>query len=268
MEIQGSFVDKIVIVSGGFDPIHAGHISMIRHARSLGDWLIVGVNSDDWLTRKKGRAFMPWQHRSEIISNVVGVDEVLSFDDSDGSACDLLLKARQKYPAVPIIFANGGDRTEKNIPEMSLAEFEFAFGIGGNDKIGSSSDFLKNWKQPAVQRSWGEYRVIYENKSEICTKVKELVVDPGKSLSLQRHQHRGEYWFVADGDCKVLLQKDDDKNLVDLTAGQDLLIQQGEWHRLTNPYKSPCKIIEIQFGSRCEESDIERCQMGDITNNS
>lgn len=265
METREKLVDKIVIVSGGFDPVHAGHISMIKHARSLGDWLIVGVNSDAWLTRKKGRAFMPWHHRAEIISNIVGVDEVLSFDDDDGSACDLLLRARKKYPTSTILFANGGDRTEKNIPEMSLNDIEFIFGIGGSDKLGSSSDFLKNWKNPVVQRPWGEYRVIYENKNTICTKVKELVVDPNKSLSLQRHKHRSEYWFVAEGDCQVQLQENNGKDLIDLTAGQDLLIRRGEWHRLSNPYKTPCKIIEIQFGKRCEEEDIERYQTDNAT---
>ena len=76
----------IVLVTGGFDPIHSGHINYIKEAKKLGDILVVGVNSDDWLTRKKGRPFMPLSERAEILRNIVGVDFVIDFDDSDGSA--------------------------------------------------------------------------------------------------------------------------------------------------------------------------------------
>lgn len=258
METQESSVNRVVVVSGGFDPVHAGHISMIKQARTLGDYLVVGVNSDEWLSRKKGRAFMPWSHRAEIMANLVGVDQVLSFDDTDGSARDLLLKVKKQHSSKTIVFANGGDRTVKNIPEMSVVGVDFVFGIGGSDKLGSSSNFLQNWKDPVVDRSWGTYRVIYENKHEIAVKVKELVVEPEKSLSMQKHQHRSEYWFVTQGDCQVKLVTDQGEDLVNLSAGQDLLIRQGDWHKLQNPYKTHCKIIEIQFGHECEEQDIQR----------
>jgi cytidyltransferase-like protein len=109
----------IVVVSGGFDPIHSGHIQLIKEARALGDQLIVGINSDEWLARKKGRAFMPWQERLCVINNLQQVDEVYTFDDDDGTACHLLQQVRAHYPADRIIFANGGDRTQDNIPEMS-----------------------------------------------------------------------------------------------------------------------------------------------------
>ena len=81
---------KFVVVTGGFDPIHSGHIDYIREAAKLGDILIVGVNSDKWLTRKKGKPFMNWQERTEVVNALKWVDHVLSFDDSDDSACSLL----------------------------------------------------------------------------------------------------------------------------------------------------------------------------------
>jgi D-beta-D-heptose 7-phosphate kinase/D-beta-D-heptose 1-phosphate adenosyltransferase len=137
----------IVIVSGGFDPIHSGHISMFSEAKELGDHLIVGINSDAWLERKKGKSFLPYDERHAIVSNMKMVDEVIVFNDNDNTACDLLRKARIKYPDDVIIFANGGDRTEKNIPEMNIEGINFEFGIGGNYKKKSSKTFkifLKN----------------------------------------------------------------------------------------------------------------------------
>ena len=132
---------NIVLVNGGFDPLHSGHISYFKAARTLGDMLIVGLNSDEWLERKKGRAFMPWNERLCIINNLSMVDEVYTFDDSDGSARHFIQQVRAHYPDSKIIFANGGDRTEKNIPEMDVvdANIEFVFGIGGTDKRNSSS---------------------------------------------------------------------------------------------------------------------------------
>ena len=79
---------KIVVVTGGFDPIHSGHISYLNHAKHLGDRLVVGLNSDPWLERKKGRAFMPWHERMAILGNLHMVDEVIKFNDDDGSSIE------------------------------------------------------------------------------------------------------------------------------------------------------------------------------------
>lgn len=254
--------NSVVVISGGFDPVHAGHVSMIKVACSLGQYLIVGVNSDAWLERKKGRAFMPWHHRAAVIQAMLGVNDVFSFDDSDGSARDLLEKVKRQFPNNHIIFANGGDRTELNIPEMSVKDVEFRFGIGGEDKQGSSSDFLKVWKEPTTPRLWGEYRVIYQGgEMGSQTKVKELTVEPGKSLSMQRHSNRSEFWFVVSGMCDVYASMPSGYTLPPRTLRQHdtMEIRTKEWHQLANPYNGPCKIIEIQFGPECEESDIERC---------
>ena len=109
---------KIVLVTGGFDPVHSGHVSYIRAARELGDVLIVGVNSDSWLVRKKGEPFMPLDERGAIIEEFKSVDVVIVFDDSDGTAIDAINQVLEMYPEDEVFFANGGDRTLDNIPEM------------------------------------------------------------------------------------------------------------------------------------------------------
>ena len=135
---------KIVLVSGGFDPVHSGHIRCFKEARALGDMLIVGLNSDEWLERKKGRAFMPWNERLCIVNNLSMVDEVYTFDDEDGSARHFIQQVKAHYPDAKLVFANGGDRTAENTPEINEADVEFVFNVGGH-KIASSSDFLQRW---------------------------------------------------------------------------------------------------------------------------
>jgi mannose-6-phosphate isomerase-like protein (cupin superfamily) len=156
------------------------------------------------------------------------------------------------YPNSQIIFANGGDRTKDNIPEMTEKDVEFAFGVGGENKLNSSSWILEEWKAPKTIRSWGYYRVLHDVSG---AKVKELTIDPGKSLSLQQHQHRSEYWLVTEGGCTVY-----DSELVTkrLSRHDTIKILPNQWHQLSNPYEEPCRIVEIQYGARCSEEDIER----------
>lgn len=146
---------KIVLVTGGFDPLHSGHIEYFNAARELGDKLIVGLNSDEWLTRKKGQPFMPWHERATIVAALHSVDRVINFDDTDDSAKDAIRKARAIFPSHQIIFANGGDRTDKNIPEMEMLKemlmLNFVFGVGGTNKTNSSSWILDNWKSSNIE---------------------------------------------------------------------------------------------------------------------
>lgn len=245
---------KIVLVTGGFDPLHSGHIEFFKHAKTLGDYLIVGLNSDAWLTRKKGRPFMPWQERFAVVSNLSVVDEVIQFNDDDGSAIDAIRKVLlNSLDNAKIIFANGGDRTKENIPEMAINDprVEFVFGIGGEDKRNSSSWILEEWKTPKTLRPWGYYRVLYEIPN--C-KVKELVVDPGKKLSMQQHDHRSEYWFVSEGTATVNWGHGTSK----ITKHRSEIINTFEWHQLSNETDQPLKVVEIQYGTVCEESDIRR----------
>ena len=251
---------KIVLITGGFDPLHSGHIAYFKAAKELGDILVVGVNSDAWLTRKKGSPFMPYKERAEIIRNIVGVDFVIDFNDTDGSAKHALWMVRQSYPQDLIVFANGGDRTQTNIPEMNsgIDNVEFVFGVGGENKMNSSSWILQEWKAPKTERPWGYYRVLHEDGPGM--KLKELTVNPGCSLSMQRHQHRHEHWFVTEGTATInTLDADDNtvmKNFV--MKNMQTYIGREEWHQLVNKTDTPLKVIEIQFGEQCTEEDIER----------
>lgn len=251
---------NIVLITGGFDPIHSGHLSYIRAARALGDILVVGVNSDTWLSRKKGRPFLPLSERAEILRAVKGVDFVIDFDDADGSACAAIKMVRQSYPQDHIIFANGGDRTAKNIPEMSLTDdnLEFQFGVGGGDKMNSSSWILTEWKAPKTDRPWGYYRVLHEYGPTV--KLKELVVEPGQRLSMQRHNDRSEHWFVAEGQATVYTvnRSTDVELLGTYQTHQHVHIPCTHWHQLANEFDTPLKLVEIQYGTACIEEDIER----------
>lgn len=244
---------KIVLVTGGFDPVHSGHLAYLRAAKKLGNELVVGLNSDEWLTRKKGQPFMPFEERLEVMSSLNPVDWVINFDDSDDSARWAIYAVREKYPDAEIIFANGGDRTKKNIPEMDVEDdnLTFVFGVGGKSKKNSSSWILQEWKAPKTERPWGYYRVLHEAPG---TKVKELTIEPGQSLSMQKHMLRAEQWLVSEGKCFVHT----DEGNFELTLHSQAFIERERWHQLTNPYDVPCRIVEIQHGDSCEESDIER----------
>ena len=155
---------KISVVSGGFDPIHSGHISYIESAKEYGDFLIIALNSDNWLRNKKGKEFMPFIERKVVLENIKGVDRVIDFQDDDlGSCIKALEKIKLEYPEDEIIFCNGGDRGKENIPEMSVKGISFKFSIGGDDKKNSSSWILKNWKYDNEKRIWGEYFNLYED---------------------------------------------------------------------------------------------------------
>jgi D-beta-D-heptose 7-phosphate kinase/D-beta-D-heptose 1-phosphate adenosyltransferase len=136
---------NIVVVSGGFDPIHSGHIAYFKAAKALGDQLVVGVNSDEWLIRKKGKAFMPIHERQAVVQSIKYVDYVIRFDDNDDSAIMLLKIIKQTWPNDNIIFANGGDRNESNNREISVKDVEFVYGVGGSMKLNSSSKILHDW---------------------------------------------------------------------------------------------------------------------------
>jgi len=230
---------------------------MINAAKELGDILIVGVNSDPWLIRKKGQAFMPWFERATIIGNLKAVDQVVEFNDDDGTACSLIEQVKHMYPTSTIVFANGGDRTVENIPEMRVSGVEFIFGVGGENKMNSSSWILQEWKAPKTERQWGYYRVLHE---VLGMKVKELTVEPGKSLSMQKHNERAEYWIVAEGQCTVNSITEGGYQLPPrlLTIHNEYKIGVGEWHQLVNPFNAPCRIVEIQYGTNCIEEDILR----------
>ena len=241
-----------VLVTGGFDPLHRGHIALLKESKQLGTNLIVGLNSDKWLSRKKGRPFMDYDERKEILLSLSCVDEVISFNDDNDTACDAIAQLIQRGK---LIFSNGGDRHNENVPEYNLYKHDdnvtFRWGIGGTNKQNSSSWLLDNFNNPLTERSWGYYRVLYEGKG---FKVKELVINPRSSLSMQRHKYRSETWSLVSGYAKVILDKEE----IILTNDNVAHIPINTWHKGINDSNTPAHIIEIWKGERLTEHDIER----------
>ena len=187
---------KTIAISGGFDPLHPGHITMIEEAQKYGEVHIV-LNSDDWLVRKKGFFFQPWEDRRKILEaytpNVHAVDD----SDEHASVCEALSRIKPDY------FGNGGDRKKDNIPEYDLCEkldIQMVFGLGGG-KYSSSSEI--NGKN-RVKTSWGWYDVII-NMPKL--KVKLLHVTAGKNLSMEQQQLQRRFFFMPTGEVRVNLSE-------------------------------------------------------------
>lgn len=215
---------KRIVISGGFDPIHPGHIAMIEEAKKYGEVHIV-VNSDEWLIRKKGFFFQPWIDRKKILEAYT--PHIHPVDDSDGTVCEALLRIRPDY------FGNGGDRGKSNTPELSVCEtlgIEPIFELGGG-KYSSSSAL--NAKQRVMTR-WGWYDVILDMHA---LKVKMLHIEAGKTLSLQKHGDRSEFFFMPTGEVRVNLP--------------------GVWHVLEAPVDHDLDVLEVQMGISAEE-DIDK----------
>lgn len=132
----------LVCISGGMDPVMIGHVRYIQDAAKYGDVVVI-LNSDEWLKRKKGYVFLPFDQRKEILEAIDGVKHVVSVDDADGSVRKALLDIRPDY------FANGGDRIDGNTPEKEVCDtlgITMLWGVGGNDKVSSSSQIVaESW---------------------------------------------------------------------------------------------------------------------------
>ena len=251
-------MNRIVLVTGGFDPLHSGHIAYFEAAKRAGDMLIVGVNSDEWLKRKKGQHFMPFTERSKIVESLKSVDSVIAFDDSDNSACDAIQQVLDMYSYSEVIFANGGDRGKDNIPEMTVSDprLTFEFGVGGDDKKNSSSWILKEWSQPTTQRAWGSYTVLHNGPGWA---VKELAFDINTPLSDQRHFIRSEHWHVIEGNIRMDLESPNgDRESKTYGPGDSIDIPVLTWHKAYNVGDTVAKVIEVWMGSELSEDDIER----------
>ncbi|MBI04855.1 MAG: hypothetical protein CMI96_03450 [Pelagibacteraceae bacterium] len=140
-------MDNLVLVSGGFDPLHSGHIALINEAAKHGE-VIVLLNSDNWLRNKKGKEFLSFKERKIIMNSIKKVIDVIGFDDTDKTCIDGIKKTIKKYPDRVIKFANGGDRNNNTTPEVTFClknNVENLWGIGGDFKMNSSSWILENW---------------------------------------------------------------------------------------------------------------------------
>ncbi len=259
-------MSSIVLVTGGFDPLHSGHIAYFKEAKSLGQKLVVGLNSDDWLIRKKGRPFMSWSERAEILENISCIDRVISFNDSDDTANDAIYKSLKMSPDSRIVFANGGDRSMGNTPEEKtygeLPWVRFEWGIGGDNKVNSSSWILDKWKTQKTERDWGYWRVLDDKQPELPQKIKELVIYPKCGLSDQKHLYRSEHWYVLEGELQIELEYPDAtwKTII-LNPHTTFVIPTNTWHKTTNIGSFNAHVLEVQYGTKCIESDIERRQI-------
>ena len=258
--------ETYVLVTGGFDPLHSGHIAYFKAAKQLGTKLVVGINSDEWLARKKGKPFMPFQERLSIIKELSVVDRIISFNDDDNTACGAIFKLMATTGSSnKIIFANGGDRKQGAVPEESTYadKIEFVYGVGGEDKKNSSSWILEDWKAPKTERSWGHYRNLYKGDG---FQVKELVINPKSKLSMQKHKHRSETWNLVSGKAyiKTNLGISSDPfegcSVRQLHPNNPVDVPAGTWHQGCNDTDEPAHIVEIWKGksNKLTEDDIER----------
>jgi len=246
----------VVAVSGGFDPVHVGHVRLFQEAKKLGTYLVVIINNDNWLRAKKVNIFMSDSERKEIIEALKPVDEVIltshKKNPSDMSVCAELLKIK------PDIFANGGDRKKGNVPEVPACEkigCKMVFSVGKGGKVQSSSWLLEKYVKKASEKSeerpWGKFEVFVDDHNH---KVKKLTVYPGGTLSLQSHKRRAEHWVVVKGTAKVINGR---KSMI-LHENESTYIPATHKHRLSNPGKTNLEIIEVQTGDYFEEDDIIR----------
>ena len=253
-----------VLLSGGMDPIHSGHIAMIRDAASRASkGVIILLNSDAWLTRKKGKPFMSFDERLSVLSSIRDVAHVFGFNDDDGTAREGIEFAAKSFYRSKLAFGNGGDRKDDSTPsaEHQVCKdngIDMLWGLGGDYKKNSSSSILSNWTRETEQRPWGSFTTYEVGKGY---KVKTLSVNPGQRLSLQYHNHRSEYWTVLSGAGAAYVgDQDNILQPVDISQGSTLYIAKGAHHRVSCTGTSPLVIMEAQIGDYVGEDDIVRLQ--------
>ena len=204
---------------------------------------------------------MPFSERVTILEALEVVDKVISFDDTDDSACGAIYKTMATNANVEIVFANGGDRNNENTPEYKIYGgmngISFAYGIGGSNKKNSSSWILDEWKTQKTDREWGYWRVL-DDKPNAGYKVKELVIYPGKSLSDQRHFKRSEVWNILQGTVTMETDYNNMKDSIQLKPHTTHYeIGKEVWHKASNNGDIDAHVLEVQWGE-CVEEDIER----------
>lgn len=243
--------EKIIAVSGGFDPLHVGHIRMLKEAAQLGR-LVVILNNDNWLLAKKGFAFMPEEERKELIESLSFVYKVVLTEhaphDPDRSVC------RELQHIKPDIFANGGDRkTARDIPEAARCKkhgIKMIFNMGEGGKVQSSS-----WLTGAVkkngskaERPWGNF-LLHQHDKDFWIKTIEL--KPGGETSVERHAERDEIWIGIRGIVTAIIGK----MRYHITPGKVVRCRKGRLHCLSS--KGGGVISEIALGQP-KEDGIER----------
>ncbi len=246
------------LISGGFDPVHIGHLAMIKDAKKISNNVVVLLNSDKWLIRKKGKPFMIEAQRAQILEEFKSIAEVIiQNNDDDDSSNNAIIDFYNSHTNQSICYCNGGDRSQENkIREAEICKnlgIDLKFGIGGIHKLESSSNLTKNHLSETENRPWGSFHVIAKGQGY---QIKEMTINPGKKQSLQRHKNRSEYWQIINGKGMVYLEDSKFK----LEKNDNIFIPQGDLHRLENIGKDLLKIVEIQIGKKISEDDIERLE--------
>lgn len=244
-------------VSGGFDPIHIGHVRMFAQARKLGDKLVVIVNNDHWLRDKKGFAFMSENERVEIIKSFPHVDKVVLTDHKPGDKDRSVSRTLRKV--APHIFANGGDRVKGNVPEDEVCEelgIEMRYNVGKGGKVQSSSWMIGKAAREFGRsvRPWGEF---YGWDAGNSWKLKTIYIKPGKRLSLQYHNHRRECWLLVSGDAVATLHEGKKERKIPLKLGETVYVGKEQVHRLES--KKGGIVVEVAYG-KFDEDDIVRIE--------
>jgi cytidyltransferase-like protein len=262
-EERTQWLDPIVVVSGGFDPTHEGHLALFNAAAEYGKVHVL-LNSDEWLTRKKGSFLLPWETRKELLINLSAIHRVHAVDDQDDTVCNGLEELRKTYPNTKMLFANGGDRKEGNTPETFVCrtyKIEVLWNIGG-EKVNSSSALLSEYEHKhkikhLISRNWGTYEIIAQGRG-FLTKI--LTIFPRKHISYQRHLHRTEEWLVLEGSGLFIRDHNKFDGMVRKMYPTDRMgIPPLTWHWVKNTSQNePLRILETWFGDILEESDIER----------
>lgn len=238
----------VVAVSAGFDPVHIGHIRMFEEAKKLGEKLVVILNGDSWLLRKKGFVFMKALERKQIIESLSCVDEVYIHNSASSHVVGALKKIR------PHVFANGGDRkNEADIPEAEICKqlgIQMVFNIGGG-KVQSSSWLTDKAvrKRDTVKRPWGKFEHFTVGDG---WRLKILSLKKGERLSLQSHNKRTEVWVVVEGTPIVRIGNKEKT----LGVGDSVRIPVRQKHRISARDNNVI-IVETLLGEYNEE-DIVR----------
>ena len=243
------------LVSGGFDPVHVGHLRMFKDAKNLSDKVILLLNNDEWLTKKKGKPFMNENQRKEILDEFKSISKVIIQTSSDKSSTKAIEEFVLKNPDKNICYCNGGDRSNvKKILEADICKklgVSLEFGVGGENKIESSSQLTKNYLGNVEKRPWGNYHIIAKNKGY---QIKEIKVKKGSKLSLQKHKDRSEFWQIVKGKSKITIENKE----LHLKEKEHIYIPKNAIHRIENIGNEELIFIEIQLGENLKEDDIIR----------